>query len=134
MEDIFDKNKLLNNFIDFKSISNINIIKCFNEALSKRGLKTNIGNFVILALLSFFILLCILFYLLEFKLFLDDIDKIVVNYENEINKNTENVDNIRENKIEENQNEVNKKYVNNPIKKKKINESKNKDFEASKKI
>ena len=134
LEDIFDKDKLLNNFIDFKSISNINIIKCFNEALSKHGLKTNIGNYVILGLLSFFILLCILFYLLEYKLFLDDIDKIVVNYENEINKNTEIVDNIKENKIEENQNEVNKKYVNNPIKKKKINESKNNDFEASKKI
>ena len=109
LEDIIDKDKLLNNFINFKSISNINIIKCFKEVIFKNGLKTNIGSYIILIILSIFILLCILFYLKQYKLFFLKIDEIM----NDLIKK-ENGNNSNENKSGEK-----KISVNGPIKKNK---------------
>ena len=62
LEDIFDTNKILNNFKDTKNVFNINIIKCFKEVISKEGLKTNIGSYILLLIIFFSIILCILFY------------------------------------------------------------------------
>ena len=110
LEDIIDKDKLLNNFVNFESISNINIVKCFKDVISKNGLKTNIGSYIILFILSLFISLCILFYSKEYKIFFLTIDKVVIDSKNE---DIENEDNSNENKKENN---IMPK--NNPIKKK----------------
>ena len=50
-EDIINKDKLLNNFIDIKTISNIGIIKCFKKVISFEGLKSNIGSYILLMII-----------------------------------------------------------------------------------
>ena len=118
LEDIIDKDKLLNNFVNFKSISNINIIKCFKEVFSKNGLKKNIGSYIILVILFLFILLCILFYLKEYNLFFLKIDKDLTDLKS---KNLGNENNLEENKKEEK-----KISKNNPIKKRNSNKAESK--------
>ena len=58
-----DENKLLNKFKNYKEITNILIVKCFNLVFSSKGLKKNIGSYIIIsiaaingALIAFFIL------------------------------------------------------------------------------
>ena len=60
-EDIVNMDKLLNNFLDIKSISNIEIIKCYKK-ISKDGLKANIGSYIILTIIFIFIIFYMLFY------------------------------------------------------------------------
>ena len=58
-----DQNKLLNKFKNYKDAINIMIIKCYNLVFSGKGLKTNIGSYILIsiagmngALIAFFYL------------------------------------------------------------------------------
>ena len=57
-----DKEKLLKNFVDIKSISNINILKCKAKLFSKKGLKSNIGFYIISLNLILSFIYVIIFY------------------------------------------------------------------------
>ena len=94
LDDIINKNKLLNNFIDFKSTSNIAIMKCIKQTFSEKGLKKNIGSYIILMILLSFVLCCILFYIKEYNIFFDKI-KEIISQKTETNcfQNTDNNDN-----------------------------------------
>ena len=96
LEDIVDMNKLLNNFVDIKSISNVEIAKCYNEAFAK--LKSTLLSYIILVIILIFLISIILFFILEYKLLFKRIDNIedLVKQENstikdEINNNTCNI-------------------------------------------
>ena len=75
-DDIVKKDKILNNFINIKSISNIEIIKCYKEIFSNKGLKSNIGSYILLIIIIIFILCCIFFYIKEYKILFDKIKNI----------------------------------------------------------
>ena len=62
LDDIINKDKLINNFKDIKSISNIGIIKCYKLVFSKDGLKSNIGSYILLIIIIIFILCCFFLY------------------------------------------------------------------------
>ena len=77
-KDIIDnKDKILNNFIDFESIMNINIILCFNNVFNIEGLKNNIGSYIILANIFISIITCSLFYIIEYKNVFKQINSII---------------------------------------------------------
>ena len=52
-DDILTKDKLLNNFKDIKSISNLGIIHCFKESISKDKLKSNIGSYILMMIMLY---------------------------------------------------------------------------------
>ena len=60
-ENEINKDKLINNFKDIKYILNINIIKCYKEAFNKKGLKNNLGNYIMSTIILFTFILSILF-------------------------------------------------------------------------
>ena len=105
LDDIINKDKLLNNFKDIKSISNIGIIKCYKIVFSKDGLKSNIGSYILLIIILIFILDCILFYKIESKIFFNKINAIKSLNNNQINK-----DNDLKNKYLYKNNEIKKVY------------------------
>ena len=74
LEDIIDTNKVLNNFVDIKSISNIEIIKCYKVAFAK--IKSVLLSYVILVIILIFIIAFILFFVLEYKLLFKIIDNL----------------------------------------------------------
>ena len=56
-----DEDKLLNNIIDFKKNTNIYTMKCYKLVFSLKGLKNNIGNYIIFSIILINIALSILF-------------------------------------------------------------------------
>ena len=56
-----NKDKLLNNFKDIKSLININVMKCYYTLFKKESLIKNIGNYTISVIIIFTIILCFLF-------------------------------------------------------------------------
>ena len=60
-----NKSKLYNNFIDIKNIANLNIVTCFKELFSKKGLKKNIASYFILPIILFHLISFIIFELIQ---------------------------------------------------------------------
>ena len=56
-----NKDKLLINFINIKSLININVIKCYKQLFDKEGLKNNLGNYIIGSIIILIIILSVLF-------------------------------------------------------------------------
>ena len=72
-----DKEKLKRKFIDIKSIINLEIMKCFRVLFSKNGLKTNIGNYILLSIILVYLFLYNLFLLLEYDHLINKISEII---------------------------------------------------------
>ena len=64
-----NKTKLLENFLDIKNIININILTCYKELFSKKGIKNNIGCFIIIAIILFHIICIYFFYMYHLYIF-----------------------------------------------------------------
>ena len=63
----FDKDKIKSNFINFKNIANINILKCYKVVFNKQILK-NIGCIIVSLILFFEIISVFVFYGYEYNL------------------------------------------------------------------
>ena len=57
-----NKTKLIKNFVDIKSIANIDIIFCYKELFSKEGIFYNIGSYIIILIIIFHIISIIIFF------------------------------------------------------------------------
>ena len=60
-EIIIDKDKLLNSFIDIKSLMNLDILKCYYSLFKKDGIINNIGSYILLDTILIFIVSLIIF-------------------------------------------------------------------------
>ena len=90
-----NKDKLINNFINIKDITNMKIIFCYKELFSDEGLKINIGNYIILSIILINIA-CLVFYnIKDFKLLINLLYTFFGTKENKI---TENIEITRKNK------------------------------------
>ena len=69
--------ELLYNFINLEKITNFWVIKCINLIFSKEGFDNNIGNYILLVIISILILECIYFYIKGMKSFLKRIGNII---------------------------------------------------------
>ena len=79
VDKINKKEILLNNFNNIKPTSNLDIIKCYNELFSKKGLKYNLGNYILLSIIFILIIEIILFYNNDFNSINNNI-KSALNY------------------------------------------------------
>ena len=61
-----DKQKLYDNFINIKNIANIGILSCYKVLFSIKGIKKNIGNYILLLFIIIHFILLILFYTKNF--------------------------------------------------------------------
>ena len=61
-----DQNKLLNKFKNYKDVINIMIIKCYQLVFSSKGLKTNIGSYILISIAGINGALIAVFYLKGF--------------------------------------------------------------------
>ena len=57
-----NKTKLLENFVNIKNIANINMLKCYKELFSKKGILKNIGFYILFIIAIIHICCIILFY------------------------------------------------------------------------
>ena len=76
---INDKDKLLNNFINIKEITNLFLIKCFYLLFSKEGIIINIGSYIILLIIILNIPIVIIFIIKGKDYINDEIKKIKTN-------------------------------------------------------
>jgi len=108
ISEVINEENLLSsyNFTNNSSSLNIFTMKCIYTLFSKEGLKSNIGNYVMVVNLIIFIVIGILFYKVEFVFLIDKINKI------RIIKKAKNTKSKIDNKNK------NKKLKENPIKKK----------------
>ena len=83
-EDIYiDQDKLLDRFINIKSITNILIIKCYKILFSKNGIIFNIGSYILLSFIFISTVQSFLFYFKGYNLLSDRIKRIVqINFQN----------------------------------------------------
>ena len=61
-----NKTKLYENFINFKNIANLKILRCLEKLFSKKGLYKNIGNYILIFLITFHIISIFIFYFKQF--------------------------------------------------------------------
>ena len=76
-EDDFNKNILLKNFIDFSNTFNVIIMKCYKLLFSKKGLKSNIGSYILLIIIFIVIIFCFIFVFKGYQLMLDELNKLL---------------------------------------------------------
>ena len=60
---IIDKEKLYKNFIDVKNIANINLLICYNQLFTKKGIVYNIGCYIIIPMIVFHLFTISFFYI-----------------------------------------------------------------------
>ena len=77
LDNIINKKKLLNNFMDIKKTSNIGVVKCYKKFFSKEGFKKNIGNYIILIITFIFLVGLFTFIFKGFKILNETIDNII---------------------------------------------------------
>ena len=79
LDKIINKQKLLNNFINIEATTNLDVIKCYKNLLSLKGLKSNIGSYIILSIILIYNIGVFVLILIEYKMIIDKFDKIVTN-------------------------------------------------------
>ena len=92
LQNIINKEKLLNKFVDIKSNSNLLVMKCYNILFSKDGFFKNIGNYILISIILIYIISMILFYIKGYSLIYHKILNIIKlknnkNVENDVVKN-----------------------------------------------
>ena len=65
---IIDKDKLLNSFIDIKSMINIEVMKCYKYLFTRKGILYNVGSYILLSIISFYIISMIIFLVKGFSI------------------------------------------------------------------
>ena len=96
---VIDKDELINKIVEVKKTINLQVMKCYKEFFSKKGFIYNIGSYIILSIILIYILLTILFYLKDYKLFKNKIRKIIGYMKYKFAKNKENKDNNKKDPI-----------------------------------
>ena len=72
-----DKNAFLDGFFNFKSLINLNVMKCFRLIFTKNGFLHNIANYILLPITLYNIISSIVFYLKGYDLLKNQIQKMV---------------------------------------------------------
>ena len=76
-EEVIDKDKLLNSFIDIKSMMNLDILKCYYTLFTKEGIINNIGSYILLATILIFIVSLIIFISKGYNVLIRQINLII---------------------------------------------------------
>ena len=103
------ENMNLSDFLDVKTISNIELIKCFKITFSKEGLENNIGNIIILIMIALDISIFLVYFFTKKKSISKILRKILElnNYENNPPKKSKKSLSILDNSLSNNNNKSN---------------------------
>ena len=71
-----DKNKLFENLLNIKNITNIDILICYKNLFTKKGIIYNIGSYIIIMIFLFHIFCTIIFYLKKWNILKNKIEDI----------------------------------------------------------
>ena len=112
------------NFTNKNLTSNIISMKCYYTLFTKEGLKTNIGNYILVFILIIFIILLILFYKFGYELLLYDINKLIKEGQKKKKVITKKRKTLST-EFKKSTKKVNQNNISNPIKKKKRKISQN---------
>ena len=93
-----NKNKLFKNLVDIRNIANINILKCYKNLFTLKGILYNIGSYIIIAIIIFHFISTILFYLKEFNIIKKKIKKIKKDIHTKEKKKTKKFETLNINK------------------------------------
>ena len=105
LDDIINKERLLNNFVDIETISNINLLKCYETLFSIDSLITNVGSYIILSIVLIYIASLFIFIIKEYALLMSKIKNIIQSKRSE--KSHKNIKFVNKPKIEnENNKEI----------------------------
>ena len=74
-----DDENFFNNFINIKSISNIEVLNCYKNIFTKDGLIKNYGNYIILTIILIYIIYLLYFLIKGYNNFIDKINIIIKN-------------------------------------------------------
>ena len=110
-ETINNKDKLLNDLVDIKSVINIinvKIMKCYKVLFTLEGLKENIGNYILLSIIIINIFSVFIFLFKGYKTLYNIINNIIQFKKKNTNKNSKRIKNIKKNI--NNNNIIKKKY------------------------
>ena len=123
-----DKEKLLSNFKDLKSMINLDIVKCYKILFTKKGLIKNIGSYILLSTIIFFLISLFIFIGKGYSNLKSQIRDIMTIKEKYLNSNKIQLKNVisikRKDKNKKHDNRENKS--NNKSIKKKLEKKKNK--------
>ena len=77
-----NKTKLYENFINIKNIANLKILRCYKKLFSKKGISKNIGNYILLFIITFHIISIFIFYFKQYIIIKNKINDIIyaINY------------------------------------------------------
>ena len=77
-----NKTKLYENFINIKNILNLKILSCFKKLFSKKGISKNIGNYILIFIITFHIISIFIFYFKQYIIIKNKINDIIyaINY------------------------------------------------------
>ena len=89
LEDVINKEKLLNNFIDIKSTTNLLVMKCYLLLFSKKTIFINIGIYIFLIIIIIHIISMVIFYIKGYPLIYHEVTNIIEKKKNKISKNEE---------------------------------------------
>ena len=84
---VIDKDKLISNFMDLKSLINLDIVKCYKILFTKKGLIKNIGSYILLTIIFHFIISSFIFIGKGYNNLKSQIRDIVLAKEKNINVN-----------------------------------------------
>ena len=137
-----DRSKLYESFTNIKNIANLNILKCYKQLFSKKGILINIGNYIIITIILLTIICAFIFYIKQFDDIINIINNIIYGISNielikkEKNRTNENNKNITEigNDINNNKNKMIIKKKKQKKKKKKKKRNKNNNITIKNKI
>ena len=120
-----DQEKLLNKFVNIKSVINFHVAKCYKLLFSKEGLLSNFGSYILLFIILIFFILSILFCSEGYNSLRERIKKIIqVNFKknNEVFTNKiSNINNVKKIKVKSTFKKAKKQQItsqNSPPKKK----------------
>ena len=105
----FNKDELYSNFVNIKNVLNFNIMKCYKVLFTKKGIKKNIGAYIIIPIIFIHFISIVLFYTKGYSILKKKIDKIIdikMNKSKDNNYNEYKQTNLNETK---DKNEENKK-------------------------
>ena len=134
LDDIINKKKLINNFIDIHSSTNFDIIKCYKKFLSLISLKNNIGSYIILSIILIYIIGSFIFSFCEYKKIINIVNDILKDNGNN-NTNITDINNKLNNTIKKNNKiiKINKNInIKNNVNNSKINNNINNDKSTNK--
>ena len=79
---IIDTKQLIKNFVNVINIANINIMNCYMELFNKKGILHNIGCFIIIPIIIFYIISIFIFYFKQKNELKNKIKEININIDN----------------------------------------------------